>query len=154
MAEFIEIKTQEEFDKRISERLDREREKIRKEFDGHLSPEEVAKKYEGFMSEKEVQEKYKGFMSPNEVAKKDNMIHKYELEAKRTKIAMESGIPFELASKISGETEEDMKKDAETLKGFINTNNNYPRFTPPGEGNKGDEKKEALKQVLAGMKGE
>ncbi len=41
MVEFIEIKTQEEFDKRISERLDREREKIRKEFDGHLSPEEV-----------------------------------------------------------------------------------------------------------------
>lgn len=119
MAEFIEIKTQEEFDKRISERLDREREKIRKEFDGHLSPEEVAKKYEGFMSEKEVQEKYKGFMSPDEVAKKDNMIHKYELEAKRTKIAMESGIPFELASKISGETEENMRKDAETLNKVI-----------------------------------
>ena len=41
--EFKTIETQEQFDAAIGERLKREESKIRKEYQGFLSPEEVAK---------------------------------------------------------------------------------------------------------------
>ena len=46
MSEFKAIETQEEFDKVIGERLKREQETVRKEYEGFLSPEDVQKKYE------------------------------------------------------------------------------------------------------------
>ena len=46
-------------------------------------------------------------------------IKEYELKNLKYRIANESGIPLELASKLTGETEEDLKKDAETLSSFI-----------------------------------
>ncbi len=43
----------------------------------------------------------------------------YEVKNLKYKIANEAGIPLELANRLSGETEEDLKKDAETLKSFV-----------------------------------
>lgn len=60
---------------------------------------------------------FEGFES--KLAEKDNLIKEYELENLKYRIANENGIPLELASKLSGETEEDLKKDAETLSSFI-----------------------------------
>src|SRR5690554_3989387 len=42
-------------------------------------------------------------------------IKDYEIKNLKYRIANENGIPLELASKLAGETEEDLKKDAETL---------------------------------------
>lgn len=151
--DFIEIKTQEEFEERMKSRLEREREVVRKEFDGFMSPEDVKEKYSGYLSEEEVQEKYKGFLSPDEAAAKDKTISEYELASKRVKIAMNSGIPYELANKISGTTEEEMKKDAEVLAGFIKSNQKYPEFKQNRK-NEPDEKRAAMKKLLNGMKGE
>ena len=61
---FEAITTQEQFDEAIGERLKREQETVRKEFEGFLSPEDAKKQYEkqyeGFLSPEDVQEKYKG----------------------------------------------------------------------------------------------
>ena len=54
MGDFTPIETQEQFDSMIGERLKREGEKIRKEYEGFLSPDEVTKKYEGYLSPDEV----------------------------------------------------------------------------------------------------
>ena len=50
MSEFNVIETQEQFDKAIGERIKREQETIRKQYEGYLSPDEVKKQYEGFLS--------------------------------------------------------------------------------------------------------
>ena len=102
MAEFTPITTQEEFDKAIGDRLKRERETVRKEFAGYLSPEAEKKKYEGYLS-------------PEEAAKKDAQIKAYETDSVKTRIAREMGIPFDLASRLTGEDEASIKKDAESL---------------------------------------
>nr|DAZ16994.1 MAG TPA: Major head protein [Caudoviricetes sp.] len=122
MAEFTVIETQEQFDDAIKARLERERAKIRKEFDGFLSPEDAQKKYENYLSPEQVQEKYKEYFSPEEMAKKDAEIDGYKLNSKRVEIALKNGIPYELAGKVSGNTEEEMTKDAETLAGFLKSN--------------------------------
>ena len=150
MSEFKVIETQEQFDEAIKERLTREREKVEKEY---LSPEDVKKKYDGYLSADAVQEKYKEYLSPEQVREKDNLIKGYERNASRVKIAMSEGIPYELAEKISGETEEEMKKDAKTLSGFLKKNNPYPDYEPEPSGNK-DSKKEAMRKMLNNLKGE
>lgn len=122
MSEFTPITTQEEFEKALSPRLERERNKVRKEFDGFLSPEDAQKKYEGYLSPEQVQEKYKGYFSPEEMAKKEAEINGYKLNSKRVEVALKNGIPYELAGKVSGNTEEEMTKDAETLAGFLKSN--------------------------------
>ena len=115
MAEFTPITTQDELDKVLAERLKRERETVRKEYAGYLSPEEAAKKYAGYLSPDDEKKKYAGYLSPEEVAKKDAQIKAYETDAVKTRIARETGIPFELAGRLAGEDEASIKKDAEAL---------------------------------------
>ena len=45
----------------------------------------------------------------------------YELENLKIKIANQAGIPLDLAGRLSGETEEEIKADAEKLAGLITT---------------------------------
>ncbi len=65
----------------------------------------------------------------DKLAEKDNLIKEYELENLKYRIANENGIPLELASKLTGETEEDLKKDAETLSSFITKKQTLPLRT-------------------------
>lgn len=152
MADFKIIETQEDFDKAVSARIKREQETVRKEYEGFLSPEDVQMKYGGFLSPEQVQEKYKDYLSPEEVEKKDATIKSYETNTKRVEIALGAGIPYELAGKISGETEEDMKKDAQMLAGFLKNNKSYPSYTPDPTGEE-DSKKTAMKKMLSDLGG-
>ena len=71
----------------------------------------------------------------------------FETSSAKMKIAFESGIPFELAEKLSGETEEEIRADAEKLAGYINSNKQpSPKFSP--ETPTGDKQKTALLSIL------
>ena len=74
MSDFKVIETQEQFDAAIGERLKRERDTVKKEYEGYLSPEAAEKKFSGYLSPEKEAEKYKGYLSPEEVAKKDEKI--------------------------------------------------------------------------------
>ena len=65
----------------------------------------------------------------DKLAEKDNKIKEYELKNLKYRIANENGIPLELASKLTGETEEELKKDAETLSSFITKKQTLPLRT-------------------------
>ena len=85
----------------------------------------------------------------DKLAEKDNLIKEYELENLKYRIANENGIPLELASKLSGETEEDLKKDAETLSSFITKKQTLPlRTTEPQV----DDEMAAYKEMLNNLK--
>lgn len=85
----------------------------------------------------------------DKLAEKDNLIKEYELENLKYRIANENGIPLELASKLSGETEEDLKKDAETLSSFITKKQTLPlRTTEPQV----DDEMAAYKEMLDNLK--
>ena len=58
MSEFKIIETQEQFEERLKDRLKRERESVRKEYEGFLSPSDEEEKYRGFLSPDDVKEKY------------------------------------------------------------------------------------------------
>lgn len=63
-----------------------------------------------------------------------------------------NGIPYELAGRLSGSDEEEIKKDAETMAKFLRK-----KDVPPlagGDPQKIDDKKTAMKGMLASLKGE
>ena len=123
MADFEKIETQEQFDAAITKRLARERATIEGKYSGYLSPDAAAEKYKGYLSPEQAAEKYKGYLSPEEAAKKDAKIKGYEINSVKMKIAHEKGIPFELVNRLSGETEDEIRSDAEALAKFVAADN-------------------------------
>ncbi|MCQ2087961.1 MAG: DUF4355 domain-containing protein [Bacilli bacterium] len=158
MGDFKIIETQEQLDSIILERIGRVKESVRKEFEGYISPEEFTKKTEALNTEianlkenlNKSNEKIKGFDA--EILERDEKIKSYELNSVKTKVAAELGLDYKLVSRISGDTEEDIRKDAESLKELFK-----PQYAAPmhsTEGNAGNSENAAYLQMLAGMKGE
>jgi|SRR5690625_10638 len=59
-------------------------------------------------------------------------IESYKLKDIKTNIAVQAGIPLELAGRLSGSTEEEIKADAESLAGLVNTKQPLPlKHTEP-----------------------
>ena len=80
-------------------------------------------------------------------------MQKYEADSVKTRIARECGLSVELANRLSGDTEEDIKKDAEALKSVVgNVTVQRTQFSSD-DGDK-DDTKAALNSMLQAMKGE
>ncbi len=121
MSDFKAITTQEEFDAAIGERIKRERETLAKKYEGYISPEKLAEK------EKESAASMEELTKKLEKLTKDAATHEktvnelnakikgYESDSVKTRIAHEVGLPYELASRLSGDDEDAIRKDAEGL---------------------------------------
>lgn len=73
----------------------------------------------------------------------------YELENLKIKIANQAGIPLDLAGRLSGETEEEIKADAEKLAGFVNKKPTLPlKLTEPQNV---DPKEKAYEKLLENL---
>ena len=126
MSDFKVIETQEQLEEVLKKRLERERETVKKEFEGYLSPTDVAEKYKGYLSPEAEKEKYKNHLSPEEVAKKDAKIKEYETDSVKTRVAHENGLSYEAISFLRGEDEESIKKSAEALRALMGSNSTAP----------------------------
>ena len=76
-------------------------------------------------------------------------VETYKLKDLKTSIAIQAGIPLELAGRLSGATEEEIKEDAEKLAGLIPSKPPLPLKTtePPV-----NDKDAGLKSMLKNMK--
>lgn len=155
MAEFKTIETQEQFDEIIKERLERNTktvtENVTKQFEGYISPDDLETKTKDLTGQIETLTSEKSTLE-TQVEELKGKVHKYEIGSVKTKVAHEFKIPYELSHKLSGETEEEIRKDAESLAKFVGTTHQAPNFnpeTPPGKS-----KDEAFKRTLAKLKGE
>ena len=149
MAEFEAITTQEAFDNAIKARLDRNTDTVKKQFEGYISPDDFKTKTADLNS--------KITDLTGKLAEKDTAIadltaknKAYETSSVKMRIADENGIPYELANKLSGDTEEDIKKDAETLAKFIGKKQPAPLGST--EHDHADSKNAAYKSLLASLK--
>lgn len=77
-------------------------------------------------------------------------VENYKLKDLKTSIANQAGIPLDLAGRLSGETEEEIKADAEKLAGFVNKKQPLP--LKPTEPVKVDEKEQAYSKILENLK--
>lgn len=150
MAEFKVIESQEELDRIIGERLEREKAKATKNEETFKTEIQSLKKT---LTEKDqaladLTEKQNGHT--DEVAKLNSEIAGYRLRTIKHEIAHQSGLPYELAERLTGDDEEALRADAETLKGLLGTSTK-PSTPPPAftaEKEPGDARQEELKNVL------
>lgn len=69
-------------------------------------------------------EKYKELETS--ISNLTSQVKTYETKELKLRVAHENQIPFELADRLSGESEEDIKKDAERLSAFVAKKNILP----------------------------
>lgn len=133
MSEFKAITTQEEFDSMVKERLDRQAKKtaeeVKKTFEGWLSPDDVKAKTETL--EKQLAEK-DGKLGESKAAYDKLSAEKKALELDRAReaAARDAGLPFELAGRLSGNTADELKTDAEALAKLVNAKQSEPYVQP------------------------
>ena len=152
MSDFKVIETQEQLEEVLKDRLKREGDKVRKEYEGYLSPSDAEEKYKGYLSPDAEKEKYKNYLSPEEVAKKDAKIKEYETDSVKTRIAHELGLSYDAVGFLKGDSEEAIRKSAESLKGLVGASNVAPLAST--EDVLGNATEAALKNTLKGLKGE
>lgn len=136
MAEFTPIMTQEDFDAAISERLKREHAKY--------SDYDTIKSDLGTLR---VQLSAKDA----EISTLQGKVKGYETDSVKTRIALETGLPLDLRTRLTGETEEEIRADANKLaKLFVQQKDPAPlRDTEPPVA---DEKTAAYKSLLNNLK--
>lgn len=118
MGEFKAITTQEEFDEAIKDRLLRQKESIEKEYADYAELKTRNQELEtelGTLQESlsERDEKIKGYDS--NISELNAKIAEHETVNLRTKIALDNGIPIDLASRLIGDDEESIAADAKRL---------------------------------------
>lgn len=115
--EFKPIETQEAFDAAIKSRIERAKqsaaEEAKKAFSGWISPDDAKKSADqiaaltGQISERDKQ-----------IAELTAKVSASDAVSMRMKIAMEAGLPAALADRLTGDTEDAIRKDAELLASF------------------------------------
>lgn len=135
MADFTPINTQEEFNSRIKERLDEARSAVRQQYADYDS---IKKDLETARSD--------GKKKDQTIADLQDQLKGSRAELAKTRIALEKGLPVEMSARLTGETEEEIRKDAETLAAlFKKPKDPAPLRDPePGNGNRKDDAMRAL----------
>lgn len=128
---FKVIETQEAFDEALKERLSRERETIRKQYDEEYALfKETAEslKKENAELKTTIEEANKSKDKINEKLETlESNLKNYEISSMKTKIALQNGIPYDMASRLMGEDEASITEDAKKLAELINAK----KPTPP-----------------------
>lgn len=118
MSEFKPITTQEEFDAAIKERLSREKAKY-SDYDQLKSRvEKLETENVGLKSTIEANRQSKAD-DEKQLEELQNQISGYETASLRTRIALQYGLPYDLADRLQGTDEESFKADAERLASFV-----------------------------------
>lgn len=159
MAEFTPITTQEEFDSRISERLQRERAKysdyedLKNKAEQYKDYDDLKKSVETLTGEKNtLQESLNAANSTIEEQK--TTIKGYETGSVKTRIAHELGIPYPMIDRLKGETEEDIRKDAESIRKLIGTSTQVLPLRTENDQKSSDPIKDAWKKTVAKLESE
>ena len=150
MADFKAIETQEELDKIITNRLEREREAANKRYEGYVSPEDhkraLAEQQKTFDDYKKAHE---GDAKTIEDLTAKNKA--YETAALKSRVAREVGLSYEWVERIGGEDENSIRADAEALKKLVGTGKTLLPTKNMDQGT-GDDKDASLRQVLKSIK--
>lgn len=146
MSEFKPITTQEEFDNAIKERLSREKSKY-SDYDQIKSlVEELKKENVDLKSTIEANHQSKAD-ADKQLEDMQKQIAGYETASLRTRVALQYGLPYDLADRLQGTDEESFKADAERLAGFMKKSQQVAPIRD-SEPHVGDSKTMQMKSML------
>ena len=119
MSDFKVIETQEQFDEMVKDRIARAEAKAQEKYADYDSLKaQLSEKDEQITALssqlKETTEKVAGY--DGQVKELQDKISAYATDAVKTRVAHDMGLPYELASRLNGSNEEEIKADAKKLK--------------------------------------
>ena len=157
------ITTQEQLDSIISEKVNQSVQgrltREAKKYEGYTSPDDLAKLKADY--DKQISDLNGALTVANEkaakydtdIAERDARIKGYETDSVKTRIAHEAGLPYEMHSRLNGETEDEIRKDADSLAKLMKSNNTAPMAAAEKPVGKQDSKTAAMKSMLQDMNG-
>lgn len=157
MGDFKVIETQEEFDKAIQSRLKQKDRELADKYKDYLSPDDVTALKADFDKQlqdanklvKETQDKLSTF--DETVSNLTKRAEAAEKQVLKNRIAYENKLPIELSERLIGNTEEELKADAEKLSGIIKPNNAPPLYTGTQTSQSGNTLEAGMAEVLASI---
>ena len=139
MAEFTPINTQEEFDAAVRSRLQREREKYADYESIKAENGTLKNQVSALTGEKEALEK---------------KVKGHETNSVKMRIAQELNIPASMAERLNGETEEDIRKDAEAMANIFKTAQGAAPLYNPNTQPPANASDAAMAEMLHSLRGE
>lgn len=139
--------SQEELNSIVSERLNKEKEKYDKQVKELTTKAEAYEKQIATFTSQLEEINKKVATHESELQERDNKIHEYETQSVKMRVAHEVGIPYELASRLSGTTEEEIKTDAESIKGLLGQTKVVPPLKGTEEVSGGNDLENAFRQL-------
>ena len=157
MGDFKVIETQEEFDKAIQSRLKQKDRELADKYKDYLSPDDVTALKADFDKQlqdanklvKETQDKLSTF--DETVSNLTKRAEAAEKQVLKNRVAYENKLPIELSERLIGNTEEELKADAEKLSGIIKPNNAPPLYTGTQKSQSGNTLEAGMAEVLASI---
>ena len=132
MSEFKVIETQEDLDKIIQKRLAQKDREIEETYKDYLSPEQVEDIKKDYQKKLDDANKFvddakvKLADHDKEVSDLTEREKKAETSLLKGKIALAKGIPYELANRLVGSTEEELTQDAEGIAKLLGSKQQQP----------------------------
>lgn len=129
MSEFKIIETQEQFDEIVKDRIARAKESAVKEFADYEDIKQANGNYEKQIADltEQLKKADEGKATSNdEIQALKDKVQQYEMASVKTKVAHEVGLPYELASKLTGDDEDAIREDAETMVKFVKAQQSAP----------------------------
>ena len=149
--EFKPINTQEEFDAAIAERLKRQKETIEAKYQDYdtLKNDNVTLKTQLGKANEALEAGKTGTEDLNkQIAELTGKVDKYELSSLKTNIALQNGIPYDLADRLNGEDEASIIEDAKRLASYIGQSE---PIAPLKSSEPVDTETDAYKNLLEGL---
>lgn len=155
MSEFKPIETQEQLDAIIGERIQRAKDAAAKEYadygDIKAQNEDLIKQIADLNAQITAKDEV---LSGNTktVEELQAKVQSYETASVKTKIALETGLPYELADKLAGSNEDEIREDAKRLASFIKPREAVAPMGSPEPRQNGDPKKSAFLELSTSIK--
>lgn len=154
--EFQAITSQEQLDNVIGERLRRQKEQFEEKIKEYEALKEEHSKLQTELEQKNQfieENKKETSMRTEDYENLEKELSSLKLQQLKQKIAINNGIPLDLANRLSGDNEETLLEDAKTLSQFINSNPTPQPLKSVEDTNVNDEDM-AYRQLLNQIQGE
>ena len=126
MSDFTPIETQEQLNAIIGERISRAEQKAAEKYADY---DDLKKQNAEFQQQLQAQtEKIKGHKA--EIESLNEKVRSYESSSLKTRIALETGLPYKMAERLTGDDENAIRKDAEMMVQLMGNNKTAPLGNP------------------------
>lgn len=155
MSDFKTIETQDELDRIIGARLAKQKESFEKQladYDQLKTAKADLESQVGTLQSTIEQSKAGQEDYTKQISDLTSKVAGYETANLRTRIALQNGLPYDLADRLVGEDEESIKADAERLSSFVTKQHSAP--LKDVEPNIQKDENSAYRKLVEGLKTE